>query len=80
MEDRLLDLSGLRCPLPALRTKRAVQTLAPGERLVVIATDPLASLDVPNAVREAGADLLDQSRRPDGSTVFRIGRRPQIAV
>ncbi|MBA9071257.1 tRNA 2-thiouridine synthesizing protein A [Methylobacterium sp. RAS18] len=52
-----LDLSGLKCPLPALRTRKALRALAPGARLVVTATDPLAGIDIPNVVREEGAAL-----------------------
>lgn len=52
-----LDLSGLKCPLPALRTRKALRALAPGARLTVTATDPLAGIDIPNVVREEGAAL-----------------------
>ena len=52
-----LDLSGLKCPLPALRTRKALRALAPGARLAVTATDPLAGIDIPNVVREEGAAL-----------------------
>ncbi|MCJ2028972.1 sulfurtransferase TusA family protein [Methylobacterium sp. J-043] len=52
-----LDLSGLKCPLPALRTRKALRALTPGARLAVTATDPLAGIDIPNVVREEGAAL-----------------------
>ncbi len=52
-----LDLSGLKCPLPALRTRKALRALAPGARLAVTATDPLAGIDIPTVVREDGAAL-----------------------
>jgi len=59
-----LDLSGLKCPLPVLRTRKALRNLQPGDRLHVICTDPLASIDVPNLIRETGDVLEDQ--RQDG--------------
>jgi tRNA 2-thiouridine synthesizing protein A len=66
-----LDLSGLKCPLPALKTRKALQRLARGERLTVICTDPLAAIDIPNLVRETGDIIEEQST--DGSTlVFRL--------
>jgi tRNA 2-thiouridine synthesizing protein A len=66
-----LDLSGLKCPLPALKTRKALQQLSPGSRLTVICTDPLAAIDIPNLVRETGDALEDQ--RTEGATlVFRI--------
>ena len=55
-----LDLSGLKCPLPVLRTRKALLALSPGERLKVTCTDPLAGIDVPNLVRETGDVLEDQ--------------------
>lgn len=57
-----LDLSGLKCPLPALRTRKALRALAPGACLAVTATDPLAGIDIPNVVREEGASLEAQER------------------
>ncbi|MDV2985850.1 UNVERIFIED_CONTAM: sulfurtransferase TusA family protein [Methylobacteriaceae bacterium AG10] len=58
-----LDLTGLKCPLPALRTRKALRALAPGACLAVTATDPLAGIDIPNVVREEGASLEAQERR-----------------
>ena len=58
-----LDLSGLKCPLPALRTRKALRALPPGARLAVTATDPLAGIDIPNVVREEGAALEAQERQ-----------------
>lgn len=40
-----LDLRGLNCPLPILRTKRQLAVMAPGETLRVVATDPHAVID-----------------------------------
>ncbi|GEP08987.1 sulfurtransferase TusA family protein [Methylobacterium gnaphalii] len=57
-----LDLTGLKCPLPALRTRKALRALLPGARLAVTATDPLAAIDIPNAAREEGARLEFQTR------------------
>ena len=56
-----LDLAGLKCPLPALRTRKALRGLAPGVRLVVTCTDPLAGIDIPNVVREEGDRLEAQT-------------------
>ena len=66
-----LDLSGLKCPLPALKTRKALQQLAPGARLTVICTDPLAAIDIPNLVRETG-DRLEEQLAEGGTLVFRI--------
>lgn len=73
-EERVeLDLSGLKCPLPVLRTRRALRRLAPGSVLVVICTDPLAAIDVPHLVREEG-DRLEAQERHDAAFRFTITR------
>ena len=66
-----LDLTGLKCPLPALRTAKALKALSPGEVLEVHCTDPLAVIDIPNLVRETG-DKLEFAERTDQRTVFLI--------
>jgi tRNA 2-thiouridine synthesizing protein A len=74
METDCLDLQGLQCPLPALRTRKALRRLAAGQRLVVLCTDPLAAIDIPNLLRETG-DVLERCDRSGSVLVFRI-RRP----
>lgn len=71
--DAVLDLRGLACPMPVLRTKRALAALPAGAEIVVEATDPMASLDIPHFCNENGHRLL--SRETDGRVVrFRIAR------
>lgn len=41
-----LDVRGLACPLPLIRARRELSALAPGETLVVLATDPEAPIDL----------------------------------
>jgi tRNA 2-thiouridine synthesizing protein A len=66
-----LDLSGLRCPLPALKTRKALKSLLPGDFLEVHCTDPLSVIDIPNLIRETG-DKVEVSERDDGRIVFVI--------
>lgn len=68
-----LDLSGLKCPLPVLRTAKALRGLAPGEGLSVRCTDPMAAIDIPNLLRERG-DHLERMLRHDGILTFEIRR------
>jgi tRNA 2-thiouridine synthesizing protein A len=56
---RQLDLRGLKCPLPVLHTRKALHALRPGERLVVLSTDPLARLDLAHLAAELGDDVED---------------------
>jgi tRNA 2-thiouridine synthesizing protein A len=69
-----IDLRGLKCPLPALRTRKALSHLPPAAALVVECTDPLAAIDIPNLVRETG-DILEVTMRRDDVLIFRIRKR-----
>ncbi len=73
MDDQTLDLRGLKCPLPVLRTRKAMRGLAPGTRLWVETTDPLALIDVPNFCREDGHALIE-SAADEGFHRFLIER------
>jgi tRNA 2-thiouridine synthesizing protein A len=69
----LLNLRGLKCPLPALRTRKALKGMAAGGVLVVECTDPMAAIDIPNLIRETG-DILDTQETRDEVLVFHIRR------
>lgn len=62
-----LDVRGLRCPLPALRTAKAMDRLAPGERLEVVGDDPAMVIDLPAWCDDHGQALLELVR--DGELV-----------
>ncbi len=74
MAEKTMDLRGLKCPLPALRTRKALSGLASGDLLVVECTDPLAGLDIPNLLRETG-DTLEDTAQGDEVMTFRIRKR-----
>jgi tRNA 2-thiouridine synthesizing protein A len=73
MSDReiTINLRGLKCPLPALRTRKALSGQRGGQILIVECTDPLAEIDIPNLLRETG-DALEEMTRRDDILVFRI--------
>jgi len=50
----LVDARGHRCPVPSLRLRKAMQGLAPGARLTLLATDPMARIDVPYLMNDLG--------------------------
>ena len=68
---RILDLKGLKCPLPALHTRRALERAVPGERIEVVCTDPMAVIDIPHLVGQLG-DVVESSERRAVELVFRI--------
>jgi tRNA 2-thiouridine synthesizing protein A len=61
----VLDLKGLKCPLPALFAKRALSRAAPGTTITVIADDPLAHIDIPHMCRDAKFEVLSSEREGD---------------
>ena len=69
-EEARLDLRGLRCPQPVLRTRKRLRALPPGALLVVETTDPLAAVDLPNLVRETGDVMVGQNRCGDVTAFF----------
>jgi tRNA 2-thiouridine synthesizing protein A len=66
-----LDLTGLKCPLPALKTRKALKALKPGDMLEVHCTDPLSVIDIPSLIRETG-DKVEISKRAEQEIVFLI--------
>lgn len=56
--DRELDVKGLACPLPILRTKKALAEMSSGQILRVLATDAHAAKDFQAFARQTGNELL----------------------
>ena len=70
----ILDLIGLKCPLPALYARRALERAAPGAMLVVLTDDPLAAIDLPHMCRQEGYLVLQSEK--EGNTVRITLQRP----
>jgi tRNA 2-thiouridine synthesizing protein A len=66
-----LDLTGLKCPLPALKTRKALKSVKPGDRLEVHCTDPLSVIDIPHLVQETG-DRIEITEQAEHRIVFVI--------
>jgi tRNA 2-thiouridine synthesizing protein A len=69
-----LDARGLNCPLPILRTRKAINQLNTGEVLEVTATDPGSIKDMASFCEQTGHRLL-ASNESDSSFVFLIEKR-----
>ncbi|MBV8793143.1 MAG: sulfurtransferase TusA family protein [Pseudolabrys sp.] len=74
MTEKTLNLRGLKCPLPALRTKKVLGGLKSGDLLMIECTDPLTAIDIPSLLRETG-DILEGSDKTDGLLVYRIRKK-----
>lgn len=69
-----LDTRGLNCPLPILRTRKALSGLQQGEVLRVLATDPGSVRDFDAFCRQTGNQLLS-SEQSGGEYVFQVRKR-----
>lgn len=61
--DQELDARGLTCPLPILRAKKALNTMAAGQVLRILATDPGSQKDFQAFARQTGHELLSSAQR-----------------
>jgi tRNA 2-thiouridine synthesizing protein A len=77
--ERILDLRGLICPQPVLRTENALEALPPGAFLTILTTDPLAGLDIPHLARRDGHVLLSQEEQENVLTI-RLQKRGATKV
>ena len=71
MAEKIINLRGLKCPLPALRARKALAGLKSGDLLIAECTDPLTEIDIPNLLRQTGDQLLERVRAEEVIT-FRI--------
>lgn len=69
--DQVLDCSGLACPMPILKTKKAVDGMQVGQVLKMIATDPGSISDMEAWTSKTGHELLDQEQ-DGGKYVFYV--------
>jgi tRNA 2-thiouridine synthesizing protein A len=69
--DKELDASGLNCPLPILRAKKALAELSSGQKLHIIATDPGSVKDFEAFANQTGNKLID-SKEEGGKFLFMI--------
>jgi tRNA 2-thiouridine synthesizing protein A len=72
-EDQVLDCSGMLCPMPVVKTSKAIKAMEVGQVLKMVATDPGAPPDMEAWSRQTGNELL-RSMQEDGKFVFYIRR------
>jgi len=68
--DRILDCKGLNCPLPILKTKKAMDTMNSGEILKMISTDPGSRSDIKAWTNRTGNELLEVVQNDDEYTYY----------
>lgn len=65
MADQVLDAKGLNCPLPILKTKKAIKGMSSGQILQVMATDPGSIADMTAFCNQTGNELVSQTNQGD---------------
>jgi len=75
----VVDARGHRCPVPTLRLRKALEGVAAGDRVLLLADDPMARVDVPHFAGESGHILVDAAEAEDGYafTVEKRGAAPR---
>jgi len=71
MTEKIMNLRGLKCPLPALRVRKMLAGLRSGDVIVAECTDPLTTIDIPNLLHQTG-DMLEDKSESGGVLSFRI--------
>jgi tRNA 2-thiouridine synthesizing protein A len=71
MSKLVMNLRGLKCPLPALRVRKALGGLQSGDLIVAECTDPLTAIDIPNLLRQTG-DHMEGKTEAEGLLTFTI--------
>jgi tRNA 2-thiouridine synthesizing protein A len=74
--DTTLDATGLLCPLPVLKARRALKAVPPGGTLEVLATDPGATKDFQHFCQTTGCELLESGEQPGGVLRFLLKKPP----
>ena len=69
-----LDLRGLKCPLPALFAKRALERAGEGAEIEIVTDDPMAPIDVPHMCRGEGFEVVALTR--DGDRARMVLKKP----
>lgn len=68
----VLDTRGLTCPMPLLKTKKALKEMAAGEILEILGTDPGSKKDIPDFGNKGGNQFIGMQDSAEGYTRYFI--------
>jgi tRNA 2-thiouridine synthesizing protein A len=57
--DKTIDLKGLNCPIPVIKTKKAIESIEKGQVILVEITDAGSKSDIPALLRRTGNELIE---------------------
>lgn len=74
--DRTIDITAETCPMTFVRTRLALDRMAPGEILLVVLRGEEPRTNIPRTATEQGHIVLGQEEMPDGTTRLRLRKAP----
>ena len=72
MTEKILDATGLVCPLPVLKLRKHLKSMKIGDVVTVLADDPAAKIDVPHFCNETGHTLISQKATGSCATEYHV--------
>ena len=72
MTEKILDATGLLCPLPVLKLRKHLKSMELGDIVLVLADDPAAAIDIPHFCSESGHILISKEPDESGSTIYKV--------
>ncbi len=72
MSEKIIDATGLLCPLPVLKLRKHLKSMEFGDIVLINADDPAAAIDIPHFCNEAGHKLISKEPSEDGSIRYKV--------
>ena len=72
MTKKILDATGLLCPLPVLKLRKHLKSMKIGDVVIVLADDPAAKIDIPHFCNETGQTLISQKATGSCATEYQV--------
>ena len=72
MKEKILDATGLLCPLPVLKLRKHLKSMELGDIVLVLADDPAAAIDIPHFCNETGHTLISQKATRSCTTEYQV--------
>ena len=72
MTEKILDATGLLCPLPVLKLRKHLNSMKIGEVVAVLADDPAAAIDIPHFCNETGNKLVSKTNSENGVKEYTV--------
>ena len=73
--EKIIDCKGLNCPMPVVKTRKALKESSVGQVLKVMTTDPGSKSDIPAVVKGMGSEVISISDEQGGVSVFLIRKK-----